>query len=84
MVQKTFQDWRDRVRRYRTITNLLLCTGCLLVIGAIGFIFYALGHPEGSFPWGLELTYLLYMAYIVVTVLTFLFARFLWKKREKK
>ena len=72
------------MRRYRTITNVLLCTGFLLVVGAVGFICYALGHPEASFPWGLEITYLLYMAYIVATIITFLSARFLWKKREKK
>lgn len=72
------------MRKYKTITNILLCTGCLLAVGAVGFICYALGHPEGSFPWRLEITYLLYMAYIAVTVLAFLSARFLCKRREKK
>lgn len=72
------------MRRYRTITNALLCAGCLLVVGAVWFICYALEHPESSFPWGLEITYLLYMAYIAVTIIIFLSARFLWKNREKK
>lgn len=72
------------MKKYRTITNVLLCVGCLLVIGAVGFVFYALGHPEGSFPWGLEITYLLYMTYIAITVLAFFYVRLLWKKREKK
>ncbi|HBI74156.1 MAG TPA: hypothetical protein DDY59_13375 [Lachnospiraceae bacterium] len=70
--------------KYKTISNILLCTGCLLVVGAVGFICYAQGHPEGSFPWILEITYLLYMAYIAITFFAFLSARFLWKKREKK
>lgn len=41
-----------------------------LVMGLVGiiFIFYALNHPEASFPWSNSITYIIYMAYLVLTI----------------
>lgn len=39
----------------------------MLVIGII-FILYALNHPEGSFPWRLDLTYTIYLTYLGLTI----------------
>ena len=33
---------------------------------ALGFIAFALGHPEISFPWSNIVTYLLYGVYLIV------------------
>lgn len=39
----------------------------MLMIGII-FIFYALNHPEASFPWSNNITYIFYMAYLILTI----------------
>ena len=39
----------------------------MLMIGII-FIFYALNHPEASFPWSNNITYVIYMAYLILTI----------------
>lgn len=39
----------------------------MLMIGII-FIFYALNHPEASFPWSNNITYIIYMAYLILTI----------------
>lgn len=39
----------------------------LLVIGII-FIFYALNHPEASFPWSNNITYIIYIVYLLLIV----------------
>lgn len=39
----------------------------LLVIGII-FIFYALNHPEVSFPWSNNITYIIYIVYLLLIV----------------
>ena len=39
----------------------------MLMIGII-FIFYALKHPEASFPWSNNITYVIYMAYLILTI----------------
>lgn len=36
---------------------------------ALGFVWYALRHPEACFPWGNGATYTIYILYAVVTVL---------------
>lgn len=53
---------------------------CVLLIAAIGFIIYALGHPELSFPWSTQITHILYGLYVDVVVL--LFALAFWKKTD--
>lgn len=39
----------------------------MLVIGII-FIFYALNHPEASFPWSNNITYIIYMVYLLLII----------------
>ena len=48
-------------KKYKKIAILML------VIGII-FIFYALNHPESSFPWSNNITYVIYMAYLILTI----------------
>lgn len=48
-------------KKYKKIAILML------VIGII-FIFYALNHPEASFPWSNNITYVIYMAYLILTI----------------
>ena len=38
-----------------------------LLAVAAGFFLYALGHPEGSFPWPNSITYSLFAAYLALT-----------------
>lgn len=45
-----------------------LLIGLWMVIIAIVFIGYALGHPEESFPWPLEITYIIYIVYLGFTI----------------
>ena len=35
----------------------------MLVVAAIGFVIYALGSPELSFPWSMQITHILYGLY---------------------
>lgn len=39
----------------------------MILIGII-FIFYALNHPEASLPWSNNITYIIYMAYLVLII----------------
>lgn len=41
-----------------------LIIGLGMVLIAIVFIGYTLGHPEESFPWPIEITYIIYMTYL--------------------
>ncbi len=51
----------------------------VLVAAAGIFLFYALNHPEGSFPWGNGVTYVLYGLFFAVVA--YLFAAPPRKKR---
>ena len=51
---------------------------CVLAVAAIGFIAYALGHPELSFPWSVQITHILYGLYVDAVLLLFVLA--FWKK----
>ena len=42
-----------------------------MLIAAVAFFVYALGHPEASFPWGSGATYTLYEAYALLMLLLF-------------
>ena len=55
-----------------------LIPACVLAAAAIGFVIYALGHPELSFPWGVRITHILYGLYVDAVVLLFVLA--FWKK----
>ena len=48
-------------KKYKKIAILML------VIGII-FIFYALNHPESSFPWSNNITYIIYIVYLLLIV----------------
>ena len=50
---------------------------CVLVVAAIGFIIYAVGHPELSFQWSIQITHILYGLYVDAVVLLFVLA--FWK-----
>ncbi|MGE9883091.1 hypothetical protein [Blautia obeum] len=54
---------------------------CVLVIVAIGFVLYALGHPELSFSWSTQMTYIFYGVYADIVVLLFVLA--FWKKKSR-
>lgn len=41
--------------------------GVVMVLFAIGFVVFAVTHPEISFPWSNTVTYALYGSYAVVT-----------------
>ena len=51
---------------------------CVLTAAAIGFVIYALGQPELSFPWSIQITHILYGLYVDVVIL--LFVLVFWKK----
>ena len=57
--------------------------GIILILFALCFVGYALTHPEASFPWNIDITYGIYLAYAIVTIAVFLLG-FVYKKREKK
>ena len=42
--------------------------GLAMILIAILFVFYALKHPEASFPWPNSITYTIYLAYLVLTI----------------
>lgn len=45
---------------------------CVLLLAAIGFLLFALLHPEMSFPWSNTITYTLYAGYLLVMVVFFI------------
>ena len=53
---------------------------CVLVVAAIRFIIYAVGHPELSFQWSIQITHILYGLYVDAVVLLFVLA--FWKKTD--
>lgn len=55
---------------------------CVLTVAAICFIAFALGHPELSFPWSIQITHVLYALYVDVIVLLLLLT--FWKKGDRR
>lgn len=53
---------------------------CVLIAVAVGFIIFALGHPEMSFPWNTQITHIFYGLYVDAVILLFVLA--FWKKRD--
>ncbi|MDD3241042.1 MAG: hypothetical protein PHW47_13400 [Lachnospira sp.] len=43
----------------------------MLVISVI-FLWYALNHPEGSFPWSNTVTFILYGVYVLIMIFLFI------------
>ena len=52
------------MHRHRLYT--LLAAG--LILAALGFLAYALNHPEASFPWSNQVSFSLYGLYGIVTL----------------
>ena len=46
-----------------------------MLIIAFGFLWYALNHPEGGFPWSISVTYGIYLLYIVIMIACFIISR---------
>ena len=44
----------------------------VMLLVAIGFIVFALNHPESTFPWSNTITYTIYGIYALVTILLFI------------
>ena len=61
--------------------NRFFIPACVLAAAAVGFVIYALGHPELSFPWSTEVTHLLYGLYVDGVMLLFVLA--FWKKTDR-
>lgn len=51
----------------------------VLVVAAVGFVIYAVGHLEMSFPWSIQITHILYGLYADAVILLYVLA--LWKRR---
>lgn len=60
-------------------SNVFLSIGCLLLLGAALFVILALNHPEMSFPWRNDVTYIIYSIYVVAIIAMFA----LWIKTKK-
>ena len=54
---------------------------CVLVVAAVGFVIYAVGHPELSFPWSVRITHVLYGLYVDAVMLLFVLA--FWKRTDR-
>lgn len=61
-------------------SKIFLGIGCLMVVVAIGFIAFALNHPEKSFPWSNNITDIIYAAYLIVTISMFIISNKMKKK----
>lgn len=42
--------------------------GLAMILIAVLFVYYALNHPEASFPWPNSITYTIYMTYLALTI----------------
>lgn len=51
--------------------NIFLIIGYIMVVIAICFMVFALNHPEMSFPWSNNITYVIYGLYCIATVFIF-------------
>lgn len=55
--------------------RIFLMIGCLMVIIAIIFFNYTIHCPEASFPWPNEITYSIYVLYLIITGCMFYMSR---------
>ena len=69
-------EWKNE--RKNEMKKRLFIPACVLVVAAVGFVIYAVGHPEMSFPWSVRITHVLYGLYVDVVILLFVLA--FWKK----
>ena len=54
------------------LRKVFLLIWVFMLIFAVSFLFYAANHPEGSFPWSLSITYMIYRIYLIMMVLCFI------------
>lgn len=69
-------EWKNE--RKNEMKKRFFIPACVLVVAAVGFVIYAVGHPEMSFPWSVRITHVLYGLYVDVVILLFVLA--FWKK----
>ena len=69
-------EWKNE--RKNEMKKRFFIPACVLVVAAVGFVIYAMGHPELSLPWSVRLTHILYGLYVDVVILLFVLA--FWKK----
>ena len=65
------------------IKTSIIIGGIMLII-AVGFVVFAMSHPELSFPWGQRSTFMLYGAYIWFTFRFLIDIPVLRKNKEKE
>lgn len=70
------QGWKSE--RNDEMKKGFFIPACVLAAAAIGFVMYAVGHPELSFPWSVSTTHILCGVYVDTVVLLFVLA--FWKK----
>ena len=68
-------EWKNE--RKNEMKKRFFIPACVLVVAAVGFVIYAVGHPEMSFPWSVRITHILYGLYLDAVVLLFVLA--FWK-----
>ena len=47
-------------------------TASVMLIVAVGFLWYAFQHPEGAWPWSNTVTFTLYRVYVVAMIILFI------------
>ena len=69
-------EWKNE--RKNEMKKRFFIPACVLVVAAVGFVIYSVGHLEMSFPWSIQITHILYGLYVDVVILLFVLA--FWKK----
>jgi len=54
------------MRNMKSKKRIFLNISVAMLIIAVGFLWYALNHPEAGFPWSISVTYGIYRFYIVI------------------
>lgn len=70
------REWKNE--RKVNMKKRFFISACVLTATAIGFVIYAVGHPELSFSWSIQMTHILYGLYVDAVILLFVLA--FWKK----
>jgi protein-S-isoprenylcysteine O-methyltransferase Ste14 len=56
-------------------SNAFLIIGCVMILVAVIFIIFALSHPEMSFTVSNDVTYTIYVVYLIVTAVMLITAK---------
>ncbi len=62
----------------RSRNRVFLNISIAMLLIAVGFLWYALNHPEGGFPWSNSVTYAIYSFYIVIMIACFIISRLIY------